>query len=248
LVRSVGDPAAAGGFRTVWRVRVGLANREHRVRGDALGPLTAVPLDVLSRYLALDGRHADPGPELVAAAAAARREARDPLDLAFRLNRLVRERVVYDRDGRWDPAPVVWRTGRGSCSEYHFLYSTLCRLAGLPCRFVGATAWRGENGDLAYSDDVYHRWSEVFLPGYGWFPVDVSRNDGEDGEPLDQAFGKTSRGLCILSRGDGGDDDPLGVQYVARGFALDASGLPAERPRLGSDRVVRWRVVPAPTR
>lgn len=236
------DPAV--GLRTAWRVRVALADREHRVRTEALLPRTAIPPDVLTRYLYLDGRHATGDGELARVAGEARRAARDPLDLAFRLNELVRGRVTYVRDGRWDPAPVVWRTGQGSCSEYHFLYATLCRLAGLPCRFVGATAWRGQDGESTYEDTVYHRWSEVYLAGYGWFPVDVSRNDGEDGEPVNRAFGRTSSALLVLSRGEGGDGDAMGVQYVARSRAFDALGRALEDDGLRSDRAIRWTAFP----
>ncbi len=236
------DPAA--GLRTAWSVRVALADREHKVRPEALLGRTAIPPDVLSRYLFLDGRHETGDGELARIAAEAARASRDPADLAFRLNELVRERVTYVRDGRWDPAPIVWRTGRGSCSEYHFLYATLCRMAGLPCRFVGATAWRGKDGEATYEDTVYHRWSEVYLAGYGWFPVDVSRNDGEDGEPVNRAFGRTSAALLILSRGEGGVSDAMGVQYVARSQTYDAKGRPVDSDGLRSDRAIRWTNAP----
>lgn len=234
---------AQRGLRTRWSVKVELADRVYDVRRDALLPLSAVPPAVAALYLRDGGRHDLAAPELRAVAAAAAAAATDPLDLAFRLNEAVRARLTYDRDGRWDDAATVWRTGRGSCSEYHFLYASLCRIAGLPCRFVGATAWRGEAGDVAYVDTVYHRWSEVFLPGFGWFPVDVSRNDGEDGEPVNTAFGRTSKRLLVLSRGDGGDDDPLGVQYVARSSGRGGPGAAAARLR--SERAITWST-PAP--
>ena len=40
----------------------------------------------------------------------------------------------------------------------------MCRAAGLPARYVGAIMIRGDD---ASTDEVYHRWPEVYLPGYG---------------------------------------------------------------------------------
>jgi transglutaminase-like putative cysteine protease len=161
----------------------------------------------------------------------------DPLDLAYRLNDLVRERLTYERDGSWDPAPKVWRRGSGSCSEYHFVFANLCRNAGLPCRYVGASALR--SGDDDYVDTVFHRWSEVFLPGYGWYPIDVSRNDCEDGGPVNDAFGCTSSNLLELMHGDGGESSMLGWSYVANVKALASDGA-----ALKARRRIEW--TPAP--
>jgi hypothetical protein len=124
----------------------------------------------------------------------------------------VRTRLTYNNDGRWDDAPQVLRQGHGSCSEYNFLFVALCRASGLPARYAGATARRNDDG--TYEDTVHHRWSEVYLPGYGWMPVDVSRNDGEDGAPINRWFGAVGDRLLVLVKGDGGDHEPLGWSYV----------------------------------
>ncbi|HYC78796.1 MAG TPA: transglutaminase domain-containing protein [Planctomycetota bacterium] len=218
-----------------WKGVAVIGDRRHRVDRRGLLPLTAIPGPVARRYLRDGERYGLHDARLRDVAARARAEATDALDLAWRLNEAVRARLAYKRDGRWDPAPKVWETGEGSCSEYHFVFAALCRLAGLPCRFVGATAFRAAEETEEYVDTVYHRWSEVWLPGYGWFPVDVSRNDAEDGEKINAAFGRTSRRLLVLSVGDGGDHELLGWSYFAE-TRHRARGDGALRVR----RRVRW--------
>jgi transglutaminase-like putative cysteine protease len=217
-------------LRVEWSVRVRLQERVYVVDRASTPKFGRTPLEIAAAYLGDGGKHSLADPALRAEAEAARRSAVDAYDLARKLNVAVRERLTYDRDGRWDDAATSWRTGRGSCSEYHFVFSTLCRLAGLPCRYVGATAWRGGSAKEAV-DVVYHRWSEVWLPGFGWFPVDVSRNDGEDGAAVDRAFGRIGAGLLVVTRADGGEDDPLGAAYLATSTARRVGGAVVERTR-----------------
>jgi transglutaminase-like putative cysteine protease len=216
-----------------WRARVRLRAGIHKVDSTRLASMLAIPEEIAARYLADGDAYKLDDPLLKEVAERARAVASDPLDLAFRLNELVREHLSYERDAAWDPAPKVWRRGSGSCSEYHFVFANLCRNAGLPVRYVGASALR--SGDDDYVDTVFHRWSEVWLPGYGWYPVDVSRNDCEDGGAVNDAFGCTSCNLLELMRGDGGDDSPLGWSYVANVKALSADGA-----SLRARRRIEW--------
>jgi transglutaminase-like putative cysteine protease len=222
-------------FEIGWRARIRVQAAIHDVPPSSLASPLAIPRDVLVRYLGDAEVYGLADPDLRAAAEAVRAAASNPLDLAFRLNELVRNRISYERDGRWDPAPVVWKRGTGSCSEYHYVFANLCRNAGLPVRWVGATALRSAADE--YVDTVFHRWSEVYLAGYGWFPVDVSRNDCEDGGPVNEAFGRTSAGLLELSRGDGGD--ALGWGYVS-----DVRGSPEGGAEVKYRRRVTWTLAP----
>ena len=85
----------------------------------------------------------------------------------------------------------------------------MCRAAGVPARYVGSVAERGEK---ASTDDVFHRWVEVYLPGFGWFPVDPSGGDRD--LPADQArgFGHLSRRFLITTQ-NGGGSKTLEWQY-----------------------------------
>lgn len=205
--------AAGATFSAGWTCRATLRSIEHRPDPASLRPVAEAPEDIRRRYLAGGRKYGLDDAALVAAAESIRAAATDPLDLALRTNEFLRDRLRYVNDSQWDDAPVTLKNGHGSCSEYNFLFVALCRINGLPARSVGATARRTD--ETVYVDTVHHRWSEVFLPGYGWFPVDVSRNDGEDGAGINQYFGRTPAGLLVLGKGDGGDREPLGWGYVA---------------------------------
>lgn len=58
---------------------------------------------------------------------------------------------------------------QGVCSELTNLFISFCRSLGIPARFVSG---------MAYSNVIEgfgpHGWAEVYYPGYGWIPVDVT--------------------------------------------------------------------------
>jgi hypothetical protein len=111
--------------------------------------------------------------------------------------------MEYLMVGGWNTAPTVLQRGNGSCSEYSFSYISLCRAAGVPARYVGALVVRGD--DASY-DDVFHRWCEVYFPGYGWVPVDA--NAGDRDLPADQAaaFGGIANRFLVTTAGGGGSE------------------------------------------
>lgn len=212
-----------------WSADVLVREVAHKVDPSALEGLDQVPEEIRSRYLADGPKYRLRDPSLRRTAARAGAGAKDPLDLAFRLNEYVREALEYRNDGLWEDAPRVLENRHGSCSEYNFLYMALCRLNGLPARYVGATALREPAG--RYVDTVHHRWTEVFLPGHGWFPVDVSRNDGEDRSTINRYFGRTAGGLLVLMKGDGGRELPLRWGYVASLNARGRAGARLSHPK-----------------
>jgi hypothetical protein len=151
-----------------------------------------------------------------------------------RIHDHVTKSIRYVRDGKWDPAKTVLTRGTGSCSEYNYVLTGLCRLAGLPTRCVGGTtnAFR----DLPTTDAVYHRWTEVFLSGYGWFPADCSR----DANPIRgrrSHFGRVYVDAIVWCRQAGGEDDSLGWDYRAKAH------VKGEDPGIRESHRTRWFVL-----
>jgi len=109
----------------------------------------------------------------------------------------VADQVEYELYGGWEPASVVLSRGSGSCSEYSFSTLALLRKAGIPARYVGAVSLRGD--DICY-DNVSHRWIEVYLPGFGWFPVDANAGDSDDVARQAFSFGGTAQGYLITTK------------------------------------------------
>jgi hypothetical protein len=133
------------------------------------------------------------------------------------IQNFVMDRMKYDRDGKWEPAPVCLTRGTGSCSEYTYAVVALCRALGIPARWTGGLALRKRNADT-YTDGVFHRWAECWVPEMGWVPVDASRDDGEDrsGKRRPSTIGKVAWPLLLLARGDG-VDALAGFRYHATG-------------------------------
>ncbi|GBD94220.1 virginiamycin B lyase [bacterium BMS3Abin05] len=119
------------------------------------------------------------------------------------------DHMHYELSGGWNVAPTVLKRGSGSCSEYTFVYVALCRAAGLPARYQGSVVVRGDNTSF---DDVFHRWAEVYLPNYGWVPVDPSGGDQRWGRDQANFFGHLSNRFLITTINGGGSKD-MGWTY-----------------------------------
>jgi transglutaminase-like putative cysteine protease len=109
--------------------------------------------------------------------------------------------ITYDRVGGWNNAATVLKRGTGSCSEYTFSLVAMLRKAGIPARYVGALS---ERGDEASFDDVFHRWAEAWMPGYGWVPMDANAAHGRGpGERASYFGGRSNRHVVTTISGGG---------------------------------------------
>jgi len=150
-----------------------------------------------------------------------------------RIHDYVTSSIRYVRDNRWDPAATVLTRGTGSCSEYNYVLSGLCRLAGLPTRCVGGTT--SGFRDLPTTDAVFHRWTEVFLSGFGWFPADCSR----DANPIRgkrSHFGRVYVDAMVWCQQAGGKEDTLGWDYRAK------ARVKGDDPGVRENHRTRWFV------
>ncbi|HNZ20545.1 MAG TPA: transglutaminase domain-containing protein [Polyangiaceae bacterium] len=111
--------------------------------------------------------------------------------------------IKYDRSGGWNNAATVLARGTGSCSEYTFALVGMLRRAGIPARYAGAVS---ERGDEASFDDVYHRWAEAYMPGYGWVPMDANAGFGETPAGKAEYFGGRSNRHVVTTRGGGASE------------------------------------------
>ncbi len=117
-----------------------------------------------------------------------------------RIYRYVRENVDYEYAGGWEIAPVILERGTGSCSEFSFSFLAIAHAIGVPSRFQGSIRVRGDD---ASTDDVFHRWVEVYLPPYGWLPIDPSGGDSESLRWQAKNFGELDEKSFITTIGCG---------------------------------------------
>jgi transglutaminase-like putative cysteine protease len=167
--------------------------------------------DEARRFLGDESKYLIKDPVIQRAVKQAVGGEKNPYWVARKIYRHVHGKMVYKLAGGWNVAPRVLERGNGSCSEYSFVFIAMCRAAGVPARFAGALVLRKD--DSSY-DDVFHRWVEIFLPGYGWLPVDPSRGDKPGEAERAEAFGNLEPTFLITTRG-GGASRYLGWQYNA---------------------------------
>jgi len=176
-------------------------NVRYFIYPENVGSLEDIPGDLKEKYLQDDEKYQVKNPVIQETLKKVVGNEKNPYWILRKIHQYLIGHLYYLMDGAWDTAPTVLTNGHGSCSEYSFTFIALCKAAGLPTRYVGST-W--DRKELAYMDDVYHRWVEVYLPNYGWIPTDPTHGDRES--PRDQAYpiGLVRNSALITTQSGGG--------------------------------------------
>ena len=117
--------------------------------------------------------HIDITPEISAKADELVSGEDDMYDATFKIAEWVRDNVQYNLTTLTEKAVQksswVLANREGVCDEITNLFISLSRSAGIPARFVSGIAYTN-------TDDTWgnHGWAEVYFPGYGWVPFDVT--------------------------------------------------------------------------
>ena len=126
---------------------------------------------------------------------------------------------------------------RGYCMHYASASTLLLRYIGIPARYcegyvitanqlAEAELLIDENGDrkvkVAISDALAHAWVEVYIPGYGWIPYEMTPPSfgEEDAVPMNGIMGILSGLFSAATREDASGDSDLseGAQAGASAF------------------------------
>jgi outer membrane protein assembly factor BamB len=179
------------------------------VRPEKLGELKDIPKDIKKKYLKNDTKFDFHSKTIREAIKKSIGDETNPYWKMRKIFRYIINNMYYELAGGWNIAPAVLERGNGSCSEYSFVFIAMCRAAGLPARYAGSVVQRG---DLASEDEVFHRWCEVYLPGYGWYAIDPSGGDSEVPEAQTKYIGHVSSRFLVTTKGGGGSRY-LGWEY-----------------------------------
>ncbi len=196
-------------IESVMRVRTEISEIRYFIFPDRCGTFDDIPPDIRDTWTANGAKYLIYDPFIKKLATQLVGDCTNPYYIALNIFDYVREHLEYKLEGGWNAAPVVLKRGTGSCSEYSFCFIALCRAAGVPARYAGAIVVRGDDASM---DDVFHRWPEIYLPNYGWIPIDPQ--GGDKPSPRERALniGNLSNRFLITTRG-GGDSEYLGWYY-----------------------------------
>ena len=195
--------------RSVMTVTAEISGIDYYLFPDRCGTLDDIPADLREKYTANGTKYRTDDPYIGELAAELVGDETNPYYMARRIFDHVRNTLEYKLEGGWNAAPVVLQRGTGSCSEYSFCFIALCRAAGIPARYVGAIVVRGDDASL---DEVFHRWPEIWLPSYGWVPIDPQAGDKAGPRDRAMSIGHLSNRFLITTQG-GGDSEYLGWYY-----------------------------------
>lgn len=168
-----------------------------------VGGITDIPADIAEKYLEDNEKYQIHHPVIQQALKEAVIVPANVYWTVRQIYHYIHAHMYYEMTGGWNTAPTVLSRGNGSCSEYTFVFISMCRAAGVPARYVGSVVVRGDDTCM---DDIFHRWVEVYLPGYGWIPVDPSGGDSDS--PRNQALGigNLSNRFLITTQSGGGSE------------------------------------------
>lgn len=96
------------------------------------------------------------------------RTSTTPIQAARRLFCAIERDVAYQYPAPPDALSAL-ASGHGDCGGFSRLYVACLRAVGIPARTV--CGW-------LEGDDVWHCWSEMYLPSAGWIPQDVTFGQG----------------------------------------------------------------------
>ncbi len=206
------EDIASGTFlKPKMKVKARLYHTEYIIFPERVGKLDEIPEEIVAKYVADGSKYDLNHPSIQQAVKQAVGNERHPYWMVRKIFDSICEKIDYNLKplGGWNPAPTVLKRGTGSCSEYTFIFIAMCRASGLPVRYAGSIVVRSQDKG---SDDVFHRWAEVYLPNYGWIPVDVSAGDSPVPAHRARMIGVLRNKYLITTKG-GGDSEYLEFYY-----------------------------------
>ena len=128
--------------------------RQEDLQPDALVPVTGLPADLAAKVT--EGKA-------------------QPLDKARVIYDYVFTTMKYDKTGTgWGHGDVLYACDakKGNCTDFHSLFIAMARSQGIPARFEIGFPLPPDKHSAEIAG--YHCWSDFYVEGKGWIPVDIS--------------------------------------------------------------------------
>ena len=128
--------------------------RQEDLQPDVLVPVTGLPADLAVKVT--EGKT-------------------EPLDKARAIYEYVFTTMKYDKTGTgWGHGDVLYACDakKGNCTDFHSLFIAMARSQGIPARFEIGFPLPPDKHSAEIAG--YHCWSDFYVDGKGWIPVDIS--------------------------------------------------------------------------
>jgi len=132
----------------------------------------------------------------------------NPYFKAERIFNWVVDNITYIRQVQEHSALYAYQSRTGDCTEFTNLIVAMCRAAGIPAKAVsgeGFLTLYSISGETVDFNAVGHAWAIIYLPNYGWIPVDGTwpQGTGSFGElTYEHIAGATTGGDGVVQDGD----------------------------------------------
>lgn len=128
--------------------------RQEDLQPDTLVPITGLPADLAVKVT--QGKT-------------------DPVEKARAIYEYVFTTLRYDKTGTgWGRGDVLYACDakKGNCTDFHSLFIAMARSQGIPARFEIGFPLPADKHSAEIAG--YHCWSDFYVDGKGWIPVDIS--------------------------------------------------------------------------
>ena len=155
--------------------RLNILNRQNYIPQKVDFPLADVPKEV-EEYTRPTAIIDSDNPKIIRLASSLAQGETDLFAVAFKLGNWTKNNVAYDLNSQTanitQKASWVLDNREGVCDELTSLFIAMLRSLNVPARFVAGYAYT--NSLLFTERWGSHGWAEVYFPGYGWVPFDVT--------------------------------------------------------------------------
>lgn len=167
-------------------------------------------LDPDQEFYLQEGEKIDINEDIVQKAAEIISGETDLYTVVFKLADWTRNNIEYDLNSLTAKAALesswVLENRQGVCDEMTSLFISFARSVGIPARFISGTAYT--NLDYNFGN---HGWAEVYFPGYGWVPYDVTFGE----------YGWLNPGHVELSKSLDSSDPAIRYNWLSNNLEVD---------------------------
>src|ERR1700735_1671879 len=138
----------------VVRASLSFTEKQQDLQPDVLVPVTGLPADLAAKVT--QGKTGS-------------------LDKARAIYDYVFTTMKYDKSGTgWGHGDVLYACDakKGNCTDFHSLFIAMARSQGIPARFEIGFPLPPDQHSAEIAG--YHCWSDFYIEGKGWIPVDIS--------------------------------------------------------------------------